>query len=185
MAYVGMVINLNSPWKRDQRLWSEGFEYDENDQRGESPKEDFQIQDRVLDPKPRKDLVAATITLGARVIEIIEGHTETHGDGKEVGIQLLRRQDTIMQSSNEMQTSREGMFARLSNSAQPLRLDVSNEEYLPWNTAAREFHGDVFKALQPVGYTLARTIVENIPIKWIPARVSSCRNCWSLARQDG
>lgn len=49
------------------------------------------------------------------------------------------------------------------------RLTTSNVEYLSWNGAIREFHADVLKALQPVNDHLARTIMENIPIKWIPA----------------
>ncbi|RSL43046.1 hypothetical protein CEP53_011889 [Fusarium sp. AF-6] len=54
---------------------------------------------------------------------------------------------------------------------EPRRLNGSDEEYLPWNAAAREFHADVLGALRRVLLNdhLARTIMENIPVKWTPA----------------
>ncbi|RSL80098.1 hypothetical protein CEP51_006835 [Fusarium floridanum] len=53
----------------------------------------------------------------------------------------------------------------------PRRLSGSDEEYLPWNAAACEFHADVLGTLRRVLLNdhLARTIMENILIKWIPA----------------
>ncbi|KAI8654830.1 hypothetical protein NCS57_01230100 [Fusarium keratoplasticum] len=136
MAYIDMVIKLNSPSRRQERILDTSVKTRTNP----TPTNGFGFEDRVLLPGVRKDLVVATITLGTRFIEIIAEHATTHGDRQ-------------VKCSHDY----------------PTRLTTSNVEYLSWNGAVREFHADVLKALQPVNDHLARTIMENIPIKWIPA----------------
>ncbi|RSL87262.1 hypothetical protein CEP52_015580 [Fusarium oligoseptatum] len=118
--------------------------------------EDFQPEDRVLPEVTWKDLVAATITLGTRLNGIIERYTEKENDRKEV----------VVRAENGYQIG-----DAYNATTQPRRLNGSDEEYLPWNAAAREFHPDVLGALRRVLLNdhLARTIMENIPIKWTPA----------------
>ncbi|KAH7244744.1 hypothetical protein B0J15DRAFT_564499 [Fusarium solani] len=175
MAYVGMVIKLDSPSRRQERILNECLGTEE------PPTEGTQNEDRVLPFMTRKDLVAATITLGTRVSKIVECHIEKEIERKKVGTQTVNHQDASIQSSNETQASQRGMIVQLAhyhgmlapvankNLNQPRRLNASDDEYLVWNSAVREFHADVLKALQPVNDHLARTIMENIPVKWIPA----------------
>ncbi|RSM20411.1 hypothetical protein CDV31_000635 [Fusarium ambrosium] len=141
MAYIDMVIKLDSPPKRQERVLKEWL------RTGGQETEDFQPEDRVLPEVTWKDLVAATITLGTRLNGIIERYTEKENERKE---ELEPR-----------------VVIRLA----PHRLNGSDEEYLPWNAAAREFHADVLGTLRRVLLNdhLARTIMENIPVKWTPA----------------
>ncbi|KAI8656552.1 hypothetical protein NCS56_01259600 [Fusarium sp. Ph1] len=180
MAYVSMAIKLDSPSRRQERILNERL------RTGERPNED-----RVPPFMTRKDLVAATTTLGTRVSKIVECQIEKEIERKKVGTQTLNRQDAVVIEGNDRHN---GCMLQLvimtrvhmlyhseqhyhgahvpavnKNSNQPRKLNASDDEYLPWNAAVREFHADVLKALQPVNDHLARTIMENIPIKWIPA----------------
>ncbi|RSL80095.1 hypothetical protein CEP51_006836 [Fusarium floridanum] len=69
MAYIDMVIKLDSPPKRQERILKEWL------RTGGQATEDFQPEDRVLPEVTWKDLVAATITLGTRLHGIIERYT--------------------------------------------------------------------------------------------------------------
>ncbi|KAJ4228964.1 hypothetical protein NW759_003684 [Fusarium solani] len=155
MAYVGMVIKLDSPSRRQERILNECLGA------GERPTEGTQNEYRVLPFMTRKDLVVATITLGTRVSKIVECHIE-----KEIERKKASQRGMIVQLAHY-----HGMLAPVANKNlnQPRRLNASDDEYLVWNSAVREFHADVLKALQPVNDHLARTIMENIPVKWIPA----------------
>ena len=110
MAYIDMVIKLNSPSRWQERILDTNVKTTTNP----TPTEGFGFEDRVPLPGIRKDLVVATITLGTRFIEIIAEHVTTHGDRQVVGIRLLHHHHTIIQSSNEMQAPRAEMLARLS-----------------------------------------------------------------------
>ncbi|KAL2671246.1 hypothetical protein Neosp_013825 [[Neocosmospora] mangrovei] len=185
MAYVDMVIKLDSPSRRGERILNECL------RTGERPTEDSQIEDRVLPFMARRELVAATIRLGTRACKLVECHIEKETERKTVGTQILDYEYASAAGGNGRQTG--GMLKLLimtrspyayhseqhyqgalapatnKNLNQPRRLNASDDEYLPWNAAVREFHADVLKALQPVNDHLARIIMENIPIKWIPA----------------
>ncbi|RTE75041.1 hypothetical protein BHE90_010497 [Fusarium euwallaceae] len=69
MAYIDMVIKLDSPPKRQERILKEWL------RTGGQATEDSQPEDRVLPEVTWKDLVAATITLGTRLNGIIERYT--------------------------------------------------------------------------------------------------------------
>lgn len=108
MAYVGMVIKLDSPSRRQERILNECLGTEE------PPTEGTQNEDRVLPFMTRKDLVAATITLGTRVSKIVECHIEKEIERKKVGTQTVNHQDASIQSSNETQASQRGMIVQLA-----------------------------------------------------------------------
>lgn len=82
MAYIDMVIKLNSPSRRQERILDTSVEAGTKP----TPNQGFLSEDRVLSPSVRKGLVVATITLGTRFIEIIAEHVTTHGDRQAVSI---------------------------------------------------------------------------------------------------
>lgn len=80
MAYIDMVIKLDSPSRRQERILKECL------RTGEQSTEGFQPEDRVLPYVTWKDLVAATIKLGSCLSRIIERCIEKEIKKKEVGI---------------------------------------------------------------------------------------------------
>ncbi|KAI8713111.1 hypothetical protein NCS52_01254500 [Fusarium sp. LHS14.1] len=164
MAYIDMTINLNrrvqhvtrpasSSWQKPQYLSME-------DQYCSS-------EIRVLPFKARKGMVAATTKLGIRLTTIVESLKGNHDPLK-----------TCDQSINHKHTQigcpapiRPSLAENPNESpAQLRRHNTTQTDFLSWNAIVREFHSDILKALRSVELDgdLVNTIMERIPIKWIP-----------------
>ncbi|KAM0438743.1 hypothetical protein ACHAPT_001501 [Fusarium lateritium] len=166
VAYINMIVKLDSPSRRQIRVFHEYFVSQQPEDGG------FHVEDRVLPFKARQDIIAATTTLGIRLTSIIKPLLK--GATKPDEYQQIKQEP--LSESEDLRTLSHQVQAQCQTAIdptpmQPRRLNASDKDYLRWNAMVRAFHDDVFKALQRanIGGALLSAIMENIPIKWIPA----------------